>query len=59
MSSANVAGHVLKARGDKLQATRPANDLDWPTAKTFVVLDEPRSESRFGVAVRQRPKDLQ
>jgi len=59
MSSANVAGHVLKARREKLQAARPASDFDWSTAKAFVMLDEPRSESRFGVAVCQRPKDLQ
>lgn len=58
MSSANVAGHVLKARGDKPQAARPTSDFDWSTAKAFVMLDEPRSESRIGVAVSQRPKDL-
>ncbi len=59
MSSANVASHALKARGDKLQADRPASDLDWSSAKTFVMLDEPRSEARFRVADGQRPKDLQ
>ncbi|KQY80928.1 hypothetical protein ASD35_03515 [Pelomonas sp. Root1444] len=59
MSSANVASHALEAHGDKLQAARPASDLDWSSAKTFVMLDEPRSETRFRVPVGQRPKDLQ